>query len=338
MDAEKTNKTLKERMTEIRSTTDYRLDSKKDVLIMVDGHNFSKMIKNKFALPFDEQFVSIMDETARLVAKELQVCKFAYVQSDEITFYLSPNKDTDNSLPFGGRLCKLQSIVSGMATKYFNYLMFTKTALDGLDSKDLVEFDCKAWNVDSINDAFAYFIWRQNDCVRNSKNQVAQAFFSHKELQNKSADEQVEMLLKEKWIDWNAFSAGLKYGRFIYADKIEKIGMDGKPCIRTVWTTHDGFVLNAKTMQENYAKNDGRFWEEPKENKECKKAYILTTSLMNGSVTMVNFSSCYTSRELAEKASEAVYAKNKDSEYEIYNTIQETDIYESEKEVPILNC
>ena len=57
-----------------------------------------------------------------------------------------------------------------------------------------------------------YFLWRQNDCVRNSIQMVAQANFSHKQLQNKSCDELQEMLWQEKNINWNNFETVKKRG------------------------------------------------------------------------------------------------------------------------------
>lgn len=66
----------------------------------------------------------------------------------------------------------------------------------------LFEFDCKCWNVPEKFDAIDWFIYRQTDCIRNSKQQVAQAYFSHKQLQNKNVNEQIEMLNTEKNISW----------------------------------------------------------------------------------------------------------------------------------------
>ena len=71
----------------------------------------------------------------------------------------------------------------------------------------------------------------------------------------KSADEQVELLLSEKNIDWNSIDQGLKYGRLIYKERrlfknfgidTETSGFDGVPVttmvekeyVRNVWCTH----------------------------------------------------------------------------------------------------
>ena len=69
-----------------------------------------------------------------------------------------------------------------------------------------------------------------------------------------------------------------------------------------------------------------------------KKIFTLTTSLMSGSVTMHTGSSSFATRELAEKAKAAVDKSNKDSApFTVYSSIVESELYENENEVPILN-
>ena len=75
-----------------------------------------------------------------------------------------------------------------------------------VEIQPLAQFDCKVWNTDNFNDVFAYFLWRQIDCVRNSKQQAAQTYLSHKELMGKHTDEQIRLLLEKKGIDWNEYS------------------------------------------------------------------------------------------------------------------------------------
>lgn len=69
-----------------------------------------------------------------------------------------------------------------------------------------------------------------------------------------------------------------------------------------------------------------------------KKIYTLTTSLMNGTVTMKHSSSSFATRELAEKAKAAVDEANKDAApFAVWSSIEESELYETENEVPILN-
>ena len=80
----------------------------------------------------------------------------------------------------------------------------------------LIQFDCKCWDVKTYEDMFAWFKFRQNDCIRNSKQQFAQAYCPHKELLNKNADEQVAYCKLKTEKDWNALSSQYKYGRLVY--------------------------------------------------------------------------------------------------------------------------
>ena len=70
-------KTLKEKCEYYRSLTDYKLVPNNYVLAMVDGHCFSKVIKNKFEKPFDDTFINMMNETAKYLCENIQGAKFA---------------------------------------------------------------------------------------------------------------------------------------------------------------------------------------------------------------------------------------------------------------------
>ena len=246
--------TLKEKCEALRATTDYRLPKKTYVMVMIDGKNFSRLIKNKYEKPFDDKFINMMNEVAIYVCKNVQGCKFAYTQSDEITFVLTDFETEETSAFFDYRLCKMLSIIPSLATAKFNQLValnLLDTPCSSEDIKQIIkhmsfaQFDCKVWNTDNFNDVFAYFLWRQIDCVRNSKQQAAQTYLSHKELLGKHTDEQVQMLLEKKGIDWNEYSDGKKYGRFIYKEQVEKEipNSNEETCIRNVWLAHDAFPL-----------------------------------------------------------------------------------------------
>ena len=245
-------KTLKERMEELRSKYDIILPKKRYVMAMIDGRSFSSIIKKHFKLPFDDCFVELMNETAKYVCEHVGGCKFAYVQSDEITFVLTDFEDETTEPFFGNRLCKLQSIIPSMATAKFNQL-FTLYNLqhhlqinpyETIINSILTEFDCKVWDVDNYNDVIAYIIWRQNDCIRNSKQQTTQTYLPKKSLLNKNTDEQIKMLLDEKGINWNQFNDGLKYGRFIYKTKVYKyVETLHKEIERYAWQIEDAFII-----------------------------------------------------------------------------------------------
>jgi len=222
-------KTLKDKCEYYRSLVDYRLQPNGYVLLMVDGKNFSRLIKDEFDKPFDDWFINTMNNTAIHICKELQACRLAFVQSDEISFLIKDT--TESTLPFDGRLCKLQSVVASMATSYFTKEIIKKK---GNTEEDYL-FDCKAWSVPNFNEARAWFIYRQNDCIRNSKQQFCQTYCTYEELLRKTADEQVKICLEKTGKDWNKEEDGRKYGRFIYKDEEAHINQDNETYFRSVW-------------------------------------------------------------------------------------------------------
>ena len=241
-------KNLKEKCEFYRSLTDYKLMPNSYVLAMVDGHCFSKMIKNKFDKPFDDMFIKMMNETAKYLCENIQGAKFAYTQSDEISILITDFDTPMTDSFFGFRLCKMQSLIAAMATAKFNQI-YVKLVNDykgfNLKKFDMKEyptytFDCKVWTVPNANDAYAWFLYRQTDCIKNSKAQTAQAYLSHKSLVGLTSDEMIIKLKDEKGIDWNKFENDKKYGRVIkkVETPMEKDLPNGEHIsfVRNVWT------------------------------------------------------------------------------------------------------
>lgn len=258
-------KTLKDRMLYYRSLMDYKVMPNCYTLVMLDGRSFSKMVKKKFELPFDDNFINMMNETAKYICKKIQGALFAYVQSDEISILLSDKGDTF----FGGRLNKMQSIIASMAASKFNQLMMLYNLKNGIEPNDpmkiventkLADFDCKVWNVPTFNDAIAWFIYRQIDCIRNSKQQAAQTYLSFAQLLNQDTDKQITLLKVNKGIDWETeYDDGKKYGRFIYKEitpmrvYVEKLDKEIK-CNRSLWSTHFAFELTDNGKKDEFIK------------------------------------------------------------------------------------
>lgn len=216
---------LEDKCQYYRGLTDYKICGNNNILVMLDGKNFSTLIKNNFKKPFDDEFIDMMNRTAQFLCNNVQGVKFAYVQSDEISLLITDYDTPETDTPFGGRICKLQSILASLATSEFNR-WFTIWNLNKcydnvnvgefISKMKMAQFDCKVWSVPNQNDAYAWFLYRQLDCIRNSKQQTAQTYLPHKQLLNHDADEQIEMALTEKGIDWNKFEDKYKYGRFVY--------------------------------------------------------------------------------------------------------------------------
>ena len=63
--------TLKDKCEAMRKTTDYHLPKKTYVMGMLDGRSFSRLIKNNYEKPFDDKFISMMNEVAIYVCKNV---------------------------------------------------------------------------------------------------------------------------------------------------------------------------------------------------------------------------------------------------------------------------
>ena len=259
------NTTLKDKCREYQKRRDYYVDTDKFIIAHIDGRSFSKMIKNKFKKPFDANFIDMMNKTAQYLCQMVQGVHLAYVQSDEITLIIKKNTE-DSDVFFGGRLCKMQSIIASLATAKFNQLMILYNMeyhtninpLNTIENTALCQFDCKIWDVDNTNDAMAWLLFRNIDCTRNSKQQTCQTYLSHKELMSKQTDEQVALLLEEKGINWFELPDGQKYERFIQKQMVTEIrsftAKDGiehtESCNRSKWQIIDGFDLTVSANRE----------------------------------------------------------------------------------------
>lgn len=247
-------KSLEEKCNYYRSLTDYRVMPNGYIMVMIDGKNFSSLIKNKFEKPFDDWFIDTMNETAIYLCKKIQNVIAAYSQSDEISLIIEDNSET--SVPFGGRLCKLLSIIPSTATSFFTKKIINKFIYN-CDSKEEISalldnmadymFDCKVWSVPNQNDAFAWFLYRQIDCLRNSKQQFCQTYLSHKQLLNLHTDDQVVLCKEKTGNDWNAISDDKKYGRIFVKRYVTLTNDKGEEYRRGRWMKYSVCLTNVES-------------------------------------------------------------------------------------------
>lgn len=263
---------LEDRMLYYRGLTDYKLIPNSYVIIMLDGRSFSKSIKKYFKKPFDDKFIHIMNEVTLYLCNNIQGCKFGYVQSDEISLVLTDFDTPGSDSFFKYRLEKICSICASLATSKFNQLMFIEEiyrnealhkikiyeqfskedVINIINNMKLYEFDCKAWNVSSYNDVFAWLLYRQNDCIRNSKQQAASTYLSYNECVKLNVDEQIDLLYNKYNIDWNKYDDGKKYGRFIYKEEVTMKSEQYGEFKRTKFNIHNAWVLNLEKGKEMF--------------------------------------------------------------------------------------
>lgn len=228
---------LGDRMKGYESRNQYFLQRRTPVCIRVDmraGHTFTK----GFVRPFDEVFGNAMVRTMEYCAKNIGNCVFSYCQSDEITFILVDYAKLETDAWFDYRTDKLCSISASMATMAFNMFFddevnrWFDTACEknqiewDWDTTEKVEeqfnkyrnaqyngamFDSRCFNIPK-EEVTNLVYWRQLDATRNSIQMVGQAYFSHKELQNKSCNMIQDMLHEQRGINWNDYPTRWKRG------------------------------------------------------------------------------------------------------------------------------
>jgi tRNA(His) guanylyltransferase len=192
-------------------------------IIRVDGKCFGNFTKN-LERPFDAGLIEDMDETACYLCENIQGAKLAFVQSDEISILMTDFDTLQTDAWFDGNIQKIVSVAASMATAKFNQLRIIReikpwkqdaNMVDGIYVLKLAEFDARTFTIPSKTEVMNYFVWRQQDTVRNSISSVAQTLYSSKELNGKNMSQQQDMIF-DKGINWNDYDSTLKRGRFVY--------------------------------------------------------------------------------------------------------------------------
>jgi tRNA(His) 5'-end guanylyltransferase len=183
------------------------------IMARLDGksfHSFCRGLKR----PFDENFKKLMVATTKYLVTETGAVA-GYRQSDEITLCWY-SESYESQVFFDGRIQKMTSILAAMATAYFN-----KHLAEFLPEKThlMPLFDCRVWNVPTLEEAANTFLWREVDAVRNSIQSAGQAQFSHTQLHLKSQSDIQEMLFQEKGINWNDYPAWAKRGSWVRKER-----------------------------------------------------------------------------------------------------------------------
>lgn len=217
---------LDTRMRDYEKASKLYLTKRMPVVIRIDGRSFSKFTKN-FEKPFDRLLSKAMQFTMKYLCENVQGCKFGYAQSDEISLILVDYDDIKKSAWYNYNVQKLCSVVSSMATMYFNkiYRELTNTIYNNSVNKnsdqnyyelystkfDEATFDTRCFNVPE-NDICNYIIWRQRDAARNSVSSLGQKYFAQNYLNGKHSFDIINMLIDRYNVHWESFPNTYKYG------------------------------------------------------------------------------------------------------------------------------
>ena len=209
---------LGDRMKAYENVSRIYLPRRLPVIIRVDGRAFHTFTRG-FQRPFDSVLAVSMWETAKALCKEISGAKLAYTQSDEISVLVT-NNDTLTTEPwFANNLQKIVSLSASVATRAFDNAFQLKISSYDDSFKQFstyfrvlhtATFDARAFILPP-EEVCNYFIWRQQDAVRNSIQMAAQSVYSHKELQHKNQSDLQDMLM-EKGINWNDYEVWQKRG------------------------------------------------------------------------------------------------------------------------------
>lgn len=179
------------------------------VIARLDGRAFHSWCRG-LDRPFDKDFMSVMQKTTELMTGETGAC-IGYTQSDEITLIFYSNK-TESQIFFDGKLNKMTSVLASMCTAFFNKEVCNNNRLK---DKPLATFDCRVFQVPTLEEAVNCLIWREQDATRNSILSVAQSKFSHKEMNGKNTKILQEMMFQKDRTNWSKdFTSQQKRGSY----------------------------------------------------------------------------------------------------------------------------
>lgn len=202
---------IEKRFKRYELAAQHHLIKRMPVIIRVDGNAFHTFTKYYWGRCYSELFSATMCNAVLKMMSKMQGAKFAYTQSDEVSFLLTDYDDLSTDAWFGYNLSKLVSISAAMMTAFFNDYNLAKRCGD----EPVGWFDARAFNLPK-EEVVNYFVWRQQDAIRNSKSMLAREHFSHKQLVGKSCDEVCKMLYQEKQVDWFALPRSRTYGLAMY--------------------------------------------------------------------------------------------------------------------------
>ncbi len=192
--------------------TRYMLPRRTFTIIRLDGkafHTYTRGLKK----PFDNDLFADIDNAIIAMLPQIQGAVFAYTQSDEISILLTDFATPQTSAWFDGNLQKVGTVAASIMTAEFNLLRLNRVReeLKGITTTEEARefssrlknayFDARVFTIPDRTEVMNYFIWRNQDCSRNSVSMVAQSIFSHHELQGVSTTGMHEWLY-DKGINW----------------------------------------------------------------------------------------------------------------------------------------
>lgn len=190
-------------------TTTRRAFKGQPIVARLDGKAFHTFCRG-LARPYDQRLCDLMQATMVDLVEHYQAA-VGYTQSDEITLAWYVAADDVGDYPFAGRLQKIESLMAARATAIFGRLLPQHLPEK---AQAVALFDCRAFVVPSLTEAYNAILWRQQDATKNAISMAAQSMFSHKQLQGKSCAEMQEMMFAGHGVNFNDYPPRFKRGVF----------------------------------------------------------------------------------------------------------------------------
>ncbi len=183
----------------------------------IDGRSFSSFTAG-MDRPYDTRLIAAMIETTKGLVESTQA-RIGYTQSDEISLVWL-TESYDGGVFFEGKITKMTSVLSSLATAYFTRSLRANN-LEAWEDK-LPHFDCRVFQLPNRTEAANVFLWRELDATKNAIGMAARAVYPHADVDGKTGSEKQEMLFA-KGINFNDYPSAFKRGTFIRREVVDRL-------------------------------------------------------------------------------------------------------------------
>ena len=178
-----------------------KIPKNSNIILRLDGRKFHSLAKYlALEKPYDYNFSKLMSNVSLDIFNEFSP-RFVYTFSDEISIWL-------DEIPFSGRVEKLNSVFSSLASSSFTYHLLNNKddfSLDNMTLEDKnvlfpVSFDSRIIPINREN-ILDYFKWRQDEAWRNCINAYG-IWALNKEFSPQEANEKTVSSRSEVYVDY----------------------------------------------------------------------------------------------------------------------------------------
>lgn len=185
------------------------------VIARIDGKAFHTWTTG-LERPYDRGLMDLFQETTKYLIAASNA-RVGYTQSDEITLiFWEP--DPKSSIFFDGKQQKLVSVLASLTTEFFNRMVEPYVA----SGRGPAHFDCRVFDVPSLEEATNVLIWREQDATRNSIQSAARAYMSHKQVHGMDVKKMQFQLLTQYDVNWNDYPADFKRGAYFARRRVSR--------------------------------------------------------------------------------------------------------------------